>query len=363
MAIRLTQSAREALTTGGTSNVLLTSVAEEVVVTGGTSNVLLTSVAVEVLIQLKNLQLTGIASAEAFGVTAMGYGPTHFTFTGISFTQALSAPTKVVVTPMQYVASRRSKVLRVHWPTQPGSPSIIGVVPINNGIATASVQYDFSGDQRNIYGFELRLADNYTVIMQKPIASFADLYVDLANATPLPYLIAAGTYTTLIAYFFNQAWCYSAPTTLNVIVPSTNVSASVVSDSATFGIGTHGAPVLIGNGLTPNYICMTAGGTIITASANCTTWGNDSTSHLLIGVDLSTDGVTWTDIFLSDPATPHDHPIDIPPSITAVISQSPNAFPKVKPVIAVNNMLRVNLLPGSNQTCQNIAVSVGWTKV
>src|ERR1039457_1647737 len=108
-------------------------------------------------------------------------------------------------TTPQYVASRRSKVIRVHWPTQPGSPSIIGVVPINNGIATASVQYDFSGDQRNVYGFELRLADNYTVIMQKPIASFADLYIDLANATPLPFLVAPGTYTTLIAYFFNRS--------------------------------------------------------------------------------------------------------------------------------------------------------------
>ena len=127
------------------------------------------------------------------------------------------------------VVSRRSKVLRIMWPQRPLPPIVQSVTPVTESLmgipgATGTVtvnslaiQFQFNGDQRNIFGFELRAADNQTVLVQVP-ANFASMYVDLAQ-TPMPYLPPPlNTDYSLYAYFFNQRWEYSAPTAVEEYV-------------------------------------------------------------------------------------------------------------------------------------------------
>jgi hypothetical protein len=157
---------------------------------------------------------------------------------------------------------------------------------------------------------------------------------------------------TLIAYFFSSTWSYSAPTPLNIVVPSVNSSASVIANSATFAIGTSGQPITITDDPCPRYI-VNDSGTIITASAQCSTWGADVLTplyiHLSVGDSL---GVSWTDIFTSSPG------LTIPGGSTAVTTVTPDAVQ-----ISKSDQIKVIIFPGSNTTCQNVTVTVGWSNV
>ncbi len=110
--------------------------------------------------------------------------------------------------------SRRSKVLRVRYPRQPSHPVFVSNV---DGV----VQFQTNGDIRNIYGFELRTpplpafsgyVGNQVVLYQQPVASLANLNIDVLNQTALPTL-PQFPYTPMdiYAYFFNADWVYSDP--------------------------------------------------------------------------------------------------------------------------------------------------------
>lgn len=113
--------------------------------------------------------------------------------------------------------SRRSKVLRVLWPLQPASPLFVSQ---QGSIA----QFNFNGDQRNIYGFELRvvLASGETVVLvQRPVASYSDMTIDV-QLTAFPQFPDFGNPSwTLYAYFFNTAWVFSDPVVVSMVAPAT----------------------------------------------------------------------------------------------------------------------------------------------
>lgn len=115
--------------------------------------------------------------------------------------------------------SRRSKVIRVHYPQRPAPPVFISNLA---GI----LQFNLDGDVRNIYGFELRTpplpqfsgsVDNQVVLYQQPVASQGTLNVDVLNGTPLPTL-PGFPYSPMdvYAYFFNADWVYSDPTVVQL---------------------------------------------------------------------------------------------------------------------------------------------------
>ena len=153
--------------------------------------------------------------------TNWGKGPTPDligVFSGPTFTLQRRQYDQVwYMRPVQDgITSRRSKVIRVRYPLIPSTPTFIGAQgvtapggPSGSVINTVRMQLDFNGDLRSIYGFELRAADDATVLVQTPVASFADLLIDL-SVTPFPFLtgVLANDYN-LTAYFFNQHWEYS----------------------------------------------------------------------------------------------------------------------------------------------------------
>ena len=99
------------------------------------------------------------------------------------------------------VISRRSKVVRVAYPLRPEKPNFVSV--LDNVI-----QLDFNGDNRNIYGVELRHVDG-RILVQRPVSSFASLNFNLLK-TPLTADELADPATLKIhAYFFNAQWRYS----------------------------------------------------------------------------------------------------------------------------------------------------------
>lgn len=110
--------------------------------------------------------------------------------------------------------SRRSKVLRVRYPRQPSHPVFVSN---NAGV----VQFQTNGDIRNIYGFELRTPPlpvfsgyngGQAVLYQQPVASLANLDIDMLHQTALASL-PEFPYTPMdvYAYFFNADWVYSDP--------------------------------------------------------------------------------------------------------------------------------------------------------
>ena len=106
--------------------------------------------------------------------------------------------------------SRRSKVIRIYMPQQPLQPTLIST-------SSDFLQFDFNGDIRNVYGFELRAADNTTILVQKPADSYGDLLIDLTqtkNTAPFT------PNRTFYAYFFNHQWSYSPATVLTVDAPT-----------------------------------------------------------------------------------------------------------------------------------------------
>lgn len=118
--------------------------------------------------------------------------------------------------------SRRSKVVRIYYPVTPLPPTLISA-------DSNFLQFDFNGDIRNVYGFELRASEitGYDMsgnpiygppvpIVQKPAVSFGDLNIDLTrtiNTFPL-----SGN-RVFFAYFFNHQWSYSQPTQVTVPAP------------------------------------------------------------------------------------------------------------------------------------------------
>ena len=125
----------------------------------------------------------------------------------------------------QLITSRRSKVLRVRWPLRPAKPLFAGQQiisapgPGGGLVDTVGFQLNYNGDQRNIYGFEVRAADNATILVQAAATTFADLFVDLSQ-TPFLYLDPPlNSDYNLFAYFFNQNWRYSEPLVI-VLEPS-----------------------------------------------------------------------------------------------------------------------------------------------
>ena len=131
--------------------------------------------------------------------------------------------------PSGNITSRRSKVIRVRYPLKPLSPIYVNQ---NGGL----LQFDFKGDRRNIYGFEIRAVSGAWlspaspasgfiehVLVQKPLASYADMTIDLA-ATPFNNGFDFSTRVIgpgpggwfFLAYFFNQCWSYSTPTAFGI---------------------------------------------------------------------------------------------------------------------------------------------------
>jgi hypothetical protein len=115
----------------------------------------------------------------------------------------------------QPVLSRRSKVIRIYYPLKPSPPLFRYAVqvqaPTSPGQTTTTLafQLDYNGDQRSIYGLEVRAADDETILVQRPVASYADLYVDLSQ-TPFLTLSGGLAYNyNLTARFFNQQWSMS----------------------------------------------------------------------------------------------------------------------------------------------------------
>lgn len=128
------------------------------------------------------------------------------------------------------ITSRRSKVLRVRYPMRPSAPAFISSTQISapgpDGTLakTFALQLSFQGDQRSIYGFELRAADNETVLVQKPALSLADLYVDLSQTSLLYLGDPLNNDYSLYAYFFNQQWEYSEDLVLDaLLLPGTRL--------------------------------------------------------------------------------------------------------------------------------------------
>jgi len=120
-----------------------------------------------------------------------------------------------------YMFSRRTKVIRVVYPFRPTSPTIVFAT-------TADIQLDFSGDQRNIYGIEVRATDDATILFQQSANDTTDMYFNLQQYLPELALIAENTSaftptgTFLRGYtarFFNHQWLYSVPTEIYIPPP------------------------------------------------------------------------------------------------------------------------------------------------
>lgn len=178
-----------------------------------------------------------------------GKGPTT-DLLGIFFGPSFTLPRRQFdqqwfLRPVQgVVTSRRSKVLRVRWPLRPARPvlsslnPIKGVGPDGSVVDTLELQFNYQGgaDTRHVYGFELRGADNTTVLVQKPVfpPDISALDIDL-SATPFLFLPGVSGDTALKAYFFNHQWDYSDAFTVGetVVVPATSVPANPSSVNLT----------------------------------------------------------------------------------------------------------------------------------
>jgi hypothetical protein len=122
----------------------------------------------------------------------------------------------------QGIYSRRSKVVRIYYPVTPLPPTLISA-------DSATIQFDFNGDIRNVYGFELRQGvydlDTHTwspgaPIVQQPTESYGDLGIALTKtANTFPF----STNRRFYAYFFNHQWSYSEPTIVDIPAPQVTI--------------------------------------------------------------------------------------------------------------------------------------------
>lgn len=110
------------------------------------------------------------------------------------------------------LTSRRSKVMRVAYPRRPAVPTVINY-------DSNSIQYDFNGDQRNIYLIEV-VAQQATlhglvdrILLMRPVASYQDLLVQLSQ-----FIVSYVPFTREFnARFFNLAW--QAGPVFNLFIP------------------------------------------------------------------------------------------------------------------------------------------------
>jgi hypothetical protein len=96
------------------------------------------------------------------------------------------------------------------------------------------VQFNFNGDQRSIYGIEIRAVITQTtpgfpqnvgdqiVLVQKPVASYSDMTIDMLQTDYVSLSQAQGPVWELVVYFFNQAWVYSEPLVVDASNPAFN---------------------------------------------------------------------------------------------------------------------------------------------
>lgn len=179
-------------------------------------------------------QVTGL-TVTANQAAAAGY----YAGAGLSGTVNLQTFLNAVIRAGIYpglVTSRRSKVIRVLWPQKPLAPLFVSYL---QGL----VQWNYNGDQRNIYGFELRTTDIFgqfglsgapLVLYQVPATSYANLNVDIFNATPLQVLQNFQN-LSVSAYFFNQNWVYSD---INNDTPGAVISvAELLPPAPVFNVG------------------------------------------------------------------------------------------------------------------------------
>jgi hypothetical protein len=140
--------------------------------------------------------------------------------------------------------SRRSKVLRIRWAVQPAVPLFV------SQIGTV-LQFNFNGDMRNIYGFEMRASlpngSGTVVLVQKPIASYADMTVDLTQ-TPLQPILLANPLDGfgINTFFFNNGWIYSQPLDLGLVtLDGIFTGAIYLTVNGVLAIGPNLAPLVV----------------------------------------------------------------------------------------------------------------------
>lgn len=138
--------------------------------------------------------------------------------TQLTITQNLGTISSTNYSFNQTISSRRSKVLRVRYPLQPAAP-------LFNSANNTNLSFNLNGDVRNIYGFELRMPDNQTILYQAVVVG-AVVTFDLLS-TPFPTLPQYGQTTwEFYAYFFNQQWTYSP--VLDILVPNSTLGGQLI---------------------------------------------------------------------------------------------------------------------------------------
>ena len=148
--------------------------------------------------------------------------------------------------------SRRSKVLRIRWPMQPSSPLFVS----QNG---SVLQFNFNGDQRNIYGIELRAltASGTLVCFQKPVASYNDMMLDVSQSPLIANVDAyyADTWS-FNCYFFNAGWQYSVPTSLLGLSTAGAFGGQLtLTVDGTLGIASNQSPIMsLSSSATPSAV-------------------------------------------------------------------------------------------------------------
>lgn len=151
--------------------------------------------------------------------------------------------------------SRRSKVVRVFAPIVPSTPT--ATIDLSDPMFPV-ISVNFNGDIRNIFGIEIRLADNVTIaplkagtfqsgigsqnIAQRVFTTPTDLVFTIDNSSSLFYNMR------FFVYFFNLMWEYSSPFILDVtianVTPAGSLGQNVVTNPGfelqTFSYQTNG---------------------------------------------------------------------------------------------------------------------------
>lgn len=122
--------------------------------------------------------------------------------------------------------SRRMKILRVVYPRVPTIPAWLF-------LDTLSMNFDFTGDIRNIEGIELRAKDDATIYYQAIVGSQQDMALDMVtlrgqNGPGQPTIGPIGAYQRalvpadardFVAHFFNLMWEYGPGLVVNIPAP------------------------------------------------------------------------------------------------------------------------------------------------
>lgn len=115
--------------------------------------------------------------------------------------------------------SRFSKVIHVGYPLLPAPPIVVQTDTTD--ILHPIITFGFNGDIRNIYGLEIRDADNVTVLLQRAVFSTSELIYVFDNS------LRKTRSQTFNAYFFNLMWGYSTTLTFTLTIPQPLVIPSI----------------------------------------------------------------------------------------------------------------------------------------